>query len=314
MKNKIITVTANTATDNYIAVNNLTPGANLVAENSLEFASGKGINVSKAIETLGCSVKSLGFVGRKSLGEFDEISSELLLTDYSVVDGKTRTNITLFDSTTLSETHIRTYGFSVKSSDCEKLVGKISSQIVAGDIVVLSGSLPVGAPSDFYTTIIDICHQKSALTFLDSSGENLFQGLKARPYLVKPNQKEFELLLGKPFSDENEIANAARMFIKNGTELMIVSRSSKGALIIDDQSAISASVDCSFLGIPVTNIGCGDSMIAGLAVAKLRGYDLQEAIKLGVSCGAANLFSVEPGRFDVAQLSQIHSRVILRKL
>ena len=149
---------------------------------------------------------------------------------------------------------------------------------------------------------------------MDVSGESLFQGLKARPYLVKPNQQEFEQLVGKSFSDENEIADAARKIINDGAELIIVSRGSKGALIIDANSAIAASVDCSFLGKPVSHIGCGDSLVAGFAVAKLQGNDLQEAIKLGVSCGAANLFSVEPGRFDIKLLSLIHRRVIIRKL
>ena len=313
-KNKIITVTANTAIDNYIEVNNLSAGTNMIAEYSMEFASGKGINVSKALETLGYPVITLGFAGSKSLSIFDEISSEFLLTDFTIVDGKTRINITIFDPTAHSETHIRTAGFSVKSYDCDKLIEKISSHIITEDIVVLSGSLPVAAPSDFYKTIIEVCHQKSAIPFLDGSGSGLVQGMKASPFLIKPNQQEFEQLVGRSFSDENEIADAARKLINNVTRLIIVSRGSKGALIIDDHSATAASVDCSFLGTPVSNIGCGDSMVAGFAVAKLRGYDLQEAIKLGVSCGVANLFSIEPGRFDVSLLSQIHSRIVIRKL
>jgi fructose-1-phosphate kinase PfkB-like protein len=67
-------------------------------------------------------------------------------------------------------------------------------------------------------------------------------------------------------------------------------------------------------GKVVSKIGCGDTMVAGLAVATLRGLELNETLKSGVACGIANLFSREPGRFDKDKLSEIADHVLIKKL
>jgi 1-phosphofructokinase len=310
---KIITVTANTAIDYSIQVNNLALGDNVRAESSVEFVSGKGINVAKAIESLQCSVYALGFVGRQSINPFNELKSELLHVDYTAVDGKTRTNITLFDSARAQETHIRTVGFSVTEADCQKLIDRIDAHAWKGDVVVLSGSLPVGARQDLYQAIIELCHKKSAIPFLDSSGESLKQGLRARPYLIKPNQRELEEVVGKTLADEKAIVEAARMIVAQGVSMVVVSRGEKGVIAVFDRLAQALCIEAPS-GKVVSKIGCGDAMIAGLAVAKAKGYEPLAALALGVACGTSNLFSLEPGRFDRECADKIRSRVISRAL
>ncbi|HPU42247.1 MAG TPA: PfkB family carbohydrate kinase, partial [Acetivibrio clariflavus] len=42
-------------------------------------------------------------------------------------------------------------------------------------------------------------------------------------------------------------------------------------------------------GIKVVNtIGCGDSMVAGVALVLAKGLDLKEALRLGAACGVNN--------------------------
>ena len=61
-------------------------------------------------------------------------------------------------------------------------------------------------------------------------------------------------------------------------------------------------------------IGCGDAMVAGLAVATLAGLDLNGTLKSGVACGTANLLSRDPGRFDKNKLAEIADQVVIRRL
>lgn len=310
---KIITVTANTAIDYSIQVNGLALGDNVRADRCVEFASGKGINVAKAVESLQCPVYALGFVGRQSLNPFNELKSDLLHVDLTAIEGKTRTNITLFDSASAQETHIRTSGFSVTETDCQKLIDRIDAHAWKGDVVVLSGSLPAGARQDLYQTIIELCHKKSAIPFLDSSGESLKQGLKARPYLVKPNQQELEEVAGKTLHDEKAIVEAARAIIADGVSMVVVSRGEKGVIAAFGRSVQSLWVEAPF-GEIASKIGCGDAMVAGLAVAKAKSYEALASLELGVACGTANLFSLEPGRLDREHAEKIKSRVINRAL
>jgi 1-phosphofructokinase family hexose kinase len=294
---KIITVTVNSAIDFIIEVNNFSAGCNLLADKHVEFAAGKGINVAKTIGSLRFPVTVLGFVGQQSLSKFDAVKSAFISTDYSPVFGKTRTNITVLDSHHHTETHIRTVGYSVTAVDCQSLQNQLARLVDQDDIVILSGSLPMGATNDLYRHFIELCHKKSAFVFLDGSGESLRQGIAAKPFLVKSNLHELEQYAGQKFSNDEQIIDMAKTIVEQGVEIVAVSRGEKGVLVVDKSHCYQAFVDQE-LGMPTTTIGCGDAMLGGFAVAKARGYAKPELIKLGVSCATANLFSLEPGNID----------------
>jgi 1-phosphofructokinase len=294
---RIISVTANTAIDLVIEAEGLYRQDNLVAEKSSEFACGKGINVAKAVESLGHPVICLGFAGRQSAGVFDALNSSLLHVDLIAVEGKTRTNITLSDRTAGRETHIRTPGYRVTSEDCGRLAQKIEAAVRAGDIVILSGSLPLGAPDDFYRTLIEICRRKSAVAVLDSSGPSLAKGIEAGPDLIKPNLQELEALAGYRFNDDRDVLKAARALSASGVSRICVSLGDKGVMAVDENRAFAARVNHCRIE-KETQIGCGDAVVAGLAVGLLRRLPWEDCVSLGVACGTANLYSPEPGRFD----------------
>ena len=310
---KIITVTANTAADYFIEINDLSAGDNLIADSSEEYACGKGVNVAKALESLNCNVLALGFVGRLSSNLFNEIGSNLVTTDFSYIDGKTRTNITLYDSSNSTETHIRTTGFSVTHADCNQLLDKIAGYIRIDDIVVLSGSLPAGAPPDWYKTLIEMCHKKSAIAFLDSSGDSLIRSLKSRPYLSKPNQRELEEVVGRKLSSVQDIIDAASTITEQGVQRVVVSRGEKGVVVVTEKQSFSAQINGP-LANTSSSIGCGDALVAGLSYGMLQGFGLVEQIKFAVACATANLYSREPGKFDKNRIPEIIRQIEIRSL
>jgi fructose-1-phosphate kinase PfkB-like protein len=46
----------------------------------------------------------------------------------------------------------------------------------------------------------------------------------------------------------------------------------------------------------------------------LRDYNIEQSLKLAVACGAANLFSPDPGVFQAEKLAQIITKVQIRVL
>ncbi|NOT85606.1 MAG: 1-phosphofructokinase family hexose kinase [Methylococcaceae bacterium] len=304
---KIFTVTANTAIDQVITVDDFILGDTLVASNSVQFAAGKGINVAKALMSLEQPVIALGFVGQQSRADFEGLQSALLKTAFTWVKGKTRTNITLINANSSQETHIRAIGYSVNAADCQQLIAKLKAKIQAGDIVVLSGSIPDGAPIDFYKSLIELCHAYGALVFLDSSGEPLKAGLSGRPYLIKPNHHELEVLIGQSLKNEQAIIQAAQAIVNKGVKCVVVSRGNKGALLVTENQVLSTAV-ANTMGNIISSIGCGDAMVAGLALSKIQGDDFKASLLLALACGTANLFTAEPGRFDKNILENIRNK------
>lgn len=310
---KIITVTANTAIDLLLEVEGFAPGETLSSERAEEFACGKGINVAKAIESQGHAVLCLGFAGARSIDAFHDLQTERLSTDLTVVSGKTRTNITLHETASGREIHIRTAGFSVSQDDCRRLCETVESHAEPGAIVIISGSLPPGAPDDVYRNLIEVCRERGMTTFLDASGSGLSRGIEAKPDAIKPNQQELEALLGKSLPDERSIAEAARELVGQGIQRVYVSRGEHGCIVVDENIALSARLKT----VPeriVSRVGCGDALVAGLAVAARQGLDTVAALRLGVACGTANLFSPEPGRFDNGLLEDIAGAVVLEPI
>jgi len=310
---KIITLTANTAIDWILEVNHTSAQHNFIAQKTLEFAAGKGINVAKSIASLNYQVQVLGFVGQQSSTLFNAISSDQLHLDYTYVAGKTRTNITLNNQHDNQETHIRTTGFTVSRNDCLRLIETLENGVNEGDIVVLSGSLPQGETTELYQQLIEVCHQKSAISFVDSSGKSLQQAMTARPFLIKPNQHELEELIGSALLKEKDIIAAAKELLKSGIHWVVVSRAEKGLIAVSEENTFIASTDYMDEKI-MTSIGCGDALVAGLAVGYLQNYSMTEMIKFGLACGVANLFSIEAGCFDKSLLSKISPHITLQTL
>ncbi|MBS3955478.1 MAG: 1-phosphofructokinase family hexose kinase [Methylomicrobium sp.] len=297
MMARIFTITANTAIDHVIEVEHLGQSDNLQARSSIEFAAGKGVNVAKTLDSLGCPVTALGFVGQDSLNLFKQLDSQYLKTRFIEVSGRTRTNLTLIDTANQKELHIRTPGYCVTPEDQEKLIQQIKSLIHKDDIVLLSGSLPPGTSDDFYRQLIELCHLKSAITLLDTSGAALQHGIAAQPYLIKPNRHELAELANRPLMTETDYLSAARSVIDQGVQWVVVSRGSKGIIAISRTTATAIRLQPS-PSTPLCSVGCGDTLLAGIAYAMLNQYDPLETFCYGVACATANLTNIEPGRID----------------
>lgn len=310
---KIVTVTLNTAIDHCIALRGLGIEETIQAESSAEYLCGKGLNVARGLAALDAQVHCLGFVGEQSAARFQQLDTPGLDVDLLAVAGTTRSNITLFDRSTGSETHIRTSGYSVLQKDCDRLTDQMNCLLSAGDMVVFSGSLPPGAPVDFYQSLINLCHSKGAKSVLDSSGEGLRHGVDAAPWLIKPNLAELETLAGKALEDEPAIINQAKHLTSQGCQWVVVSRGAEGVLAVSREHCWKATVS-SVPGQIMTHVGCGDALVAGWVYATLRAGQGENWVQYGVACAVANLFYHEPGRFSQRDVDRLLPLIDITKI
>jgi len=299
---KIITVTVNTAIDKLVTASS----AGKSSLSSCSFAAGKGINVARTVAELGEPVVALGFVGQSEVEFFQALATEKLTIDLIPVAGSTRINTTTFDPRTNSTKHERTAGFTISSECVVQLLHSIGDVVAPGDYVIISGSIPVGARADMYQEIIDLCHARDANVILDSSGEELRFGIKSQPFMIKPNLEELEELAGKQFDPTDEAAIVeAGMQILADVELVIVSRGQLGVIVVsrDSDPAIKASVSLDRPPMATGSVGSGDALVGGIAVGLKWKKPVDDTIRLGVACGAANVISLGPGvcRFDDVQ-------------
>jgi 1-phosphofructokinase family hexose kinase len=308
---KIITITCHTAFDYRLEIDKLIPGKTIIANHSVDYIGGKGINVAKAVTSLGLPAHALGFVGDQSIARFTSLKNDLFTTDFTIVDGVTRTNLTLNDSTT--ETHIRTRGFSVSKADCERLYQSLVGCIEAEDIVVISGSLPPGAPDNFLQSLVTLCHQHKAWPILDSNGIGLQFGVLAHPGLCKPNLEELEKLSGKSLNTTRSIVDTGNTLIDSGCPAVVISLGHQGVIALNSQHTLSVSIKS--INTPIkSTIGCGDALVAGMAIGRLQNLEFPEMIRLGLACASANLASAEPGIIEPDLVDQYKNQALINSI
>ena len=239
----------------------------------------------------------------------EALGLDTLLADAG--EGETRTNLKVIDPAGHTNTDINEPGPAVAAKVLESLLERLTGSVRAGDIVVLAGSLPVGAPQDTYRTWTAACRQAGAKVFLDADGAPLAAGIEARPYLVKPNEHELARLLGRELGGVGELRAAAGELLAAGVEKVVVSLGSRGALYATKTQVILAD------GLPVkvgSTVGAGDSVVAALAWAEEQGLSLEEAAVLSTATGAANVMCSGTQAADAETVRALMPRVTWRTL
>ena len=99
--------------------------------------------------------------------------------------------------------------------------------------MVLAGSLPKGAPQDTYRVWTSACKKAGARVFLDADGALLAEGLKAAPYLIKPNDDELSRLAGKKLETIEELTAEGQKLLESGIERVVISLGGREMCIRD---------------------------------------------------------------------------------
>lgn len=308
----IYTVTLNPALDKTVEIEGFTLDTVNRITTLRTDPGGKGINVSKVIAKLGGTSKALAILGGNAGRAISEALAEAGLDcQFMQVKGETRTNLKVIDPVNHTNTDINEPGVQVNEEILNALLAQLIEMIVPGDIVVLSGSLPKGAPHDTYRTWVARCKDAGAKVFLDADGALLADGLKAVPYLVKPNNDELSRLVGRELTTLAELADAARNLLASGVEKVIVSMGGKGALYVTRDAILHAEG----LKVPVgSTVGAGDSVVAALAWAEDQGMTLEEAVRLSTATGAANVMCSGTQAAEYSVIETLIPKVVFHTL
>ena len=308
----IYTVTLNPALDKTVEIPNFSLDAvNRIAKMRTD-PGGKGLNVSKVIAKLGGTSTALGVLGGTTGRRIADAMEELgICCNFTFVEGETRTNLKVIDPLQHTNTDLNEPGLQVDSGTLARMLERLTGVIVPGDLVILSGSLPQGAPVTTYGDWTAACQAAGARVFLDADGEPLAHGLAAKPYLVKPNHHELSRLTGRTLTSAEELLAAARDMIAGGVERVVVSMGGDGALFVDQDTAYRAEG----LDVPVgSTVGAGDSMVAALAYATAQDLSAGDTVRLAVATSAANVMCSGSQAAERSAVEKLLPRVAFHQL
>ena len=311
----IVTVTLNAAIDRTLTVPNVQLGQRHRASQGLTLAGGKGINVARALKRLDVPVVATGLAGgRTGTRIVEELTSEAILNDFVRIADESRTSTAVVDPTTATYTEINEWGPHVEPDELAMLLGKINYLARGADMVVFSGTLPRGVDDAFYAEAIRELNRRHVRAVLDSEGVPLRLGVEAEPFLVTPNQREAEGLVGQEFRDDEDYLMAVDRIADMGARnVLITSELRSFGLFREERKrlrlrAVAPQIE------PVSAVGSGDVLMAAFLAARLADRALDEALAAAVAAGAASTLEVGAGRFDPREASRLQHAVDVREL
>ena len=282
-----------------MSIDALEAGGVLRVSDSRREPGGKGINVSNAVLKAGHAT-----IAVVPAGDGDPFTAMIATAGIPLrtvpVEDPVRTN------TTVTEADGRTTKFNESGARLtESSLSALQDELVetarstGAKAAVLAGSLPPGAPADWYPTLVRALRDidDELLIAVDTSDEPLKQlGRQLEggaPDIVKPNAFELGQLAGLD-GDELErqadlgnldtVVAAGRELVDKGIDEVLVTLGGAGACLVTAEGAWHASTPPTHVS---STVGAGDSSLAGYLLARLEGKDFPDALRNAVAYGTA---------------------------
>ena len=242
------------------------------------------------------------------------MTHEGILNDFVRIGGESRTSIAVLDPTSNQYTEINEWGPEVTEEELQILREKLAYLAQRAEFVVLSGSLPRAVDPGFYGELVRELNRGQLLTVVDSEGEPLRLAVEAEPYLVSPNQQEAEALVGHEFVDEEDLAEGLDEIADLGARnVLITQEAGCYALLREDRTELRIRAEAPRVE-PVSEVGAGDTLLAGFLAARAAGKPFDEAVRAAVAAGVASVLEAGAGRFEPREASRLASLVQLEHI
>ena len=305
----IITVTLNPAIDQNISADQLVFDNRGYILDSYESAGGRGINASRVIHSFGAKTLAIAFSGGASGKQFEHLMKSYgFPAEFVPMKNAIRHNLAITDRQGLS-VKLNERGPEMHAAEVKAIEKAVVESLGKAKWLMLCGSLPPGAPNDFYSRLIVAAKAQGVKTLLDTDSDPLTLSVEAGPTVVTPNQSEAERLLGRALLTRSHFVDAAKRIRDMGAENVVLSLGARGAVGCTAEGvfeAIPPRVDA------VCPIGAGDAMAAAFTWAMSKGKTFPEALRWGVAAGTASAMLPGISYPTLDQTKDIYKRVDLK--
>jgi 6-phosphofructokinase 2 len=310
---EIVTLTINPAIDIFVNVDRVEPIHKLRCSPPKREPGGGGINVARVAHRLGADVSAIypigGQIGRllQRLVEREDIAS--LVTPSHV---ETRENFTAYDERTGEQYRFVLPGSRLHRAEWEAVLDKLAALAAPPKYVVASGSVPPGAPDDFFARVARHAKSLGARSVIDTSGAALAAALDEGVTVIKPNLIELMEFVAAPLdTDELRIA-ACRQLAANGRAEIV-------ALTLGEQGALLVTADRAWRALPlaieaVSTVGAGDSFLGGLVAALASDKPLEQAFRVAVAAASAAIMMPGTGLCQPQDVERLLPEVKVKEI
>jgi 1-phosphofructokinase family hexose kinase len=246
---------------------------------------GKGVNVARWLRRSGedpLLILPLGGVSGREVSA--GLKRERISARVIPIQDDTRTNV-IVTTRRCRQLRFNPRGPALSAAEWHAVFSAVLLALPRARCLVLSGSLPRGVPRDAYARIIREANACGVPALLDCDGAALVAGLRARPFLAKPN--EHELLAWAQVSNSGrEVQSAARAMSARIGSWVFVTRGPGTAFLVND--VLNRQLKKTPRRVkPRNTVGAGDALLAAVARQVARGAAPAAWLRAGLAAGSA---------------------------
>lgn len=304
----IVTITMNPAVDISYPLTEFKVDTVNRCDIARKTAGGKGLNVSRVLHQLDAPLVATGLVGG-ALGEFikENLAAAGMRFAFSEISEATRNCVAILHDG--KQTEILESGPTVSESELVTFYQALNDLFKEATVISISGSLPKGAPTDFYNQVLDLAKLKQIPVVLDTSGDSLLAAVQHdnKPFLNKPNAEEVAGLLGiSEIKNVTELKTSLQSELLCDIPVIVVSLGSDGALVKAEEKIYKVDIP----KIEVTNpVGSGDATVAGLVSGIYHGQPLTDYLKKAMVLGMLNAQEETTGHVNLAHYDDFYRQI-----
>jgi fructose-1-phosphate kinase PfkB-like protein len=156
-----------------------------------------------------------------------------------------------------------------------------------------------------------LARRASVRVLLDCDGEPFRKAIRARPFLVKPNEHELGQFCRRPLRGENAACRAARELSELTQGWVLLSRGRDGAVLVHARERFLLKAHAP-IGKALNTVGAGDAMLA--SVAREIESDANPGSWLAHGIAAGTALTLRPAGLmpGVAQVQRLLKKVRLQ--
>lgn len=309
----ILTVTVNASLDRLLFIPEFAATTNMRVQKNLDAVGGKGFDTSVALRCIGVETTALGFVaGRTGEQLVELLHSYGIQPDLLWVEGDTRIAHVVIETTHHRHSHITSTGYSVSAADLERFVERYRGHLGTARWVIMSGSLPPGAPADFYARLVMLANQKDASTVVDCAGKPSLQAAAQRPTILKMNRAELAQSYGVTADNLPALNQRVRKLAEQRSLAnVVITCGADGILAVTEEGSHLAIAP---LQQEVSAAGAGDAVSGCLAWRLGQGDDWPSALRWAAATGAAVVLCERTAECRREDVNAIYPQVTVTSL
>ncbi len=256
-------------------------------------ASGKVVNVALALARLGVPVEMVCMYGGSSGDQVCcDVENAGVIGHWVRTASSTRVCTTLLEAGSAKVTELVENTAAASQRELDAFRVTYHRVVERAELVVLAGSLPAGAPPNFYRELLS---ETPCPAILDFRGPELWAALEFQPLLVKPNREELALTVGRELSNQSDVRDAVAELHQRGAQWVAITDGGRPMLVSGPTGQFSLVPPT----VEVVNpIGSGDCLAAGVAWGIVEKREMPECLRRGVAAAAENVGQLLPARLD----------------